>query len=377
MDNNFKILDCHIHYSLPIKPEDLFNVMAATKTDMANLVITPHQQRISSVPDALMVKDMNPGKIFVFGSLDVTQYFMHHKSVGKHFVKYVKNILACGCDGIKMIEGKPDLRRKIPIPDFDLMAWEPFWAYAEEIGLPIIWHVNDPEEFWNIDLIPTWAKRQGWYYGEETINNEAQYKQVFNVLDRHPNLKIIFAHFFFMSAQLPRLAALFEKYPNIRVDLTPGIEMYVNLSKTKDQSLEFFQKYQDRILYGTDIGARCAISNDCHEINLIESTNRAAIVRDFITKSDDFLIKSDGNFLIGTDDFTLRGLGLSESIQKKIFLDNFLNIVGDKPKMVVPRLVIKECRRIKFMIKIMSMIKKDMVIDYSSANQVIQYFRKI
>ncbi len=376
MDNNIKILDCHIHYSLPIKPEELFGVMASTKTDMANLVITPHRQRISSVPEALVVKDLNPGKIYVFGSLDVTQYFIHNKSVGKHFVKYVKNILACGCDGIKMIEGKPDLRRKVPIPDFDLKTWEPFWAYAEKIGLPIIWHVNDPEEFWDSDLIPAWAKRQGWYYGQESINNETQYTQVLNVLNRHPKLKIIFAHFFFMSAQLPRLSALFEKYPNIRVDLTPGIEMYVNLSKTKKASIDFFQKYQDRILYGTDIGARCVISDDCQGINLVESANRVAIVRDFITKSDEVLIKSDGNFLIGMDDFTLRGLGLSEVIQKKIFLENFVNLVGEKPKMVVPRLVIKECRRIKFMIKIMSMIKKEIVADYSCANQVIGYFKK-
>jgi len=376
MGNNFNILDCHIHYSLPIKPEELFRVMAFTKTDMANLVITPHRQRISSVPDALVVKHLNPSNIYVFGSLDVTQYFMHNKSVGKHFVKYVKNILACGCDGIKMIEGKPDLRRKIPIPDFDAEAWEPFWAYAENIGLPIIWHVNDPEEFWDIDRIPVWAKSQGWYYGQETINNEVQYTQVLNVLDRHPNLKIIFAHFFFMSAQLPRLSALFDKYPNIRVDLTPGIEMYVNLSKTKEASIDFFNKYQDRILYGTDIGARCVISGDCQEINQVESANRAAIVREFITKSDEVLIKSDGNYLIGMDDFTLRGLGLAEPIQQKIFLENFINLVGGKPKTVVPRLVIKECRRIKFMIKIMSMINKEIVADYSCANQVIGYFKK-
>jgi len=196
-----------------------------------------------------------------------------------------------------------------------------------------------------------------------------------HVLERHPNLKIIFAHFFFMSAQLPRLAALFEKYPNIRVDLTPGIEMYVNLSKTKEASVAFFQKYQDRILYGTDIGARCVIADDCQGINLTESANRAAIVRDFITKSDEVVIKADGNFLIGMDDFTLRGLGLSTPIQKKIFFENFINLVSEKPKVVVPRLVINECRRIKFMINIMSMINKEIVADYSAANTVIRYFK--
>jgi hypothetical protein len=75
------------------------------------------------------------------------------------------------------------------------------------------------------------------------------------------------------------------------------------------------------------------------------------------------------------DDFTLRGLGLSAPIQKKIFFENFINLVGEKPKGVIPRLVIKECRRIKFMIKIMSMINKEIVADYSPANKVIRYFK--
>ena len=196
MKSGNRILDCHMHYALPVDPQELIDIMEYTHTDIANLVIVPDKQRISSVPDALMVKYLYPTKFFVFGSLDVTEYFIHNKSIGKHFVKYVKRILQCGCDGIKMIEGKPDMRRMIPIPDFDLPAWEPFWSFAEDIGLPILWHVNDPEEFWDQSKIPSWAKSKGWYYGEETINNEVQYTQVLTVLKRHPNLKIIFAHFF-------------------------------------------------------------------------------------------------------------------------------------------------------------------------------------
>jgi len=160
---------------LPVDPKELMDILDYTKTDLANLVIVPDKQRISSVPDALMVKYLYPTKIFVFGSLDVSQYFMHNKSVGKHFVKYVKRMLNCGIDGIKMIEGKPDIRRTVPIPDFDLPAWEPFWSFAEKIGLPILWHVNDPEEFWDASKIPSWAKSQGWSYEAETINNEEQY----------------------------------------------------------------------------------------------------------------------------------------------------------------------------------------------------------
>ncbi|MHA1522149.1 MAG: amidohydrolase family protein [Promethearchaeota archaeon] len=348
--------------------------MEYTKTDIANLVLVPDKQRISAVPDALMVKYLNPTKIFVFGSLDVSEYFMHNKTIGKHFVKYVMRMVDCGCDGIKMVEGKPDVRRTVPIPDFDLPSWEPFWSFAEEIGLPILWHVNDPEEFWDKSKIPSWAKSQGWYYGEETINNEVQYAQVLAVLKRHPNLKIIFAHFFFMSAQLERLSKIFNDFPNVCVDLTPGIEMYVNLSKNQEEAVRFFEKYQTRILYGTDIGARSLLSNESL-INKTESINRSNIIREFLTKQGKFIIKSDGDFLIGMEDFELHALNLKPKITRNIFYSNFLRIVSEKPREVNPKLVIKECKRIKTMIRVMSLLKRIPDADYTYPNQVIDFFK--
>lgn len=377
MIENVKIIDCHIHYALPVDPKEIIDVMKQTNTDWANLVIVPHRQRISSVPDALMVKMMYPKQISVFGSLDVTQYFLHQKSLGKHFVTYVKRMMACGCDGIKMIEGKPQMRKTIPIPDFDSKVWDPFWEYAQVSKLPILWHVNDPEEFWDINKIPSWAKARGWFYDKTVVNNEDQYRQVINVLNKYPLLKITFAHFFFMSAQLPRLAALFDRFPNISVDLTPGIEMYINLSKTKEEAQAFFIKYQDRIMYGTDIGARSVLSDSTIHIDSKESLRRCEIVKAFLENEEEFLIQADGNFLIGTDDFSLRGLGLEESVKRKIYADNFQNFIGGKINPVSPKMVIQECHRLKLMIKIMSIFDKTIIVDYSYLNQVEKYFKSI
>lgn len=375
MFENIKLIDCHIHYSLPVDPQEIIDVMQITNTDWANLVVVPHRQRISSIPDALMVKNMFPKKISVFGCLDVTQYFIHPKNLGKHFVKYTKRMIACGCDGIKMIEGKPQMRNTIPIPDFDNQVWDPFWEYAETSGLPILWHVNDPEEFWDLQRIPSWAKERGWFYDETVINNEVQYKQIENVLAKYPHLKIVFAHFFFMSAQLPRLSKLLDQYPSVLIDLTPGIEMYINLSKHQSESKAFFEKYQDRIMYGTDIGARSILSDSVSHIDQNESIRRSEIVKMFISDEKEFLIHADGNFLIGTDDFLLRGLGLEAEIKKKIFVDNFLRFIDGKINSVTPKKVIKECHRIKMMIRIMSMFDKEIIADFSCLKQVEGYFK--
>lgn len=371
--NNTPILDCHVHYALPISRDTLSKTLADTGTDMANLVIVPHRYRISSTPDALAFKHANPKKIYVFTGLDVSEYMRHPKKVGVKMKRFVSRMLRAGCDGVKMIEGKPDMRRTMPIPDFDKPEWEPFWAWAEKTGLPILWHVNDPEEFWDPDRIPDFAKKSGWFYGPDTINNEEQYRQVLAVLDRHPKLKIVFAHMFFLSAQLDRLCDYMRRYPNICVDLTPGIELYINLSKNPAGAQAFFDEFGNRILYGTDIGARAVISEN--KINDRESAQRVAVCRGFLEREGRFTVEVDGNFLLGDEDFDLCGMHLPDDMLQKIYHDNFVRLVGSAPRPVSRRDILRECRRLRVLMNVMRYVDKDYVPDFSAVDDVVAYFK--
>ena len=51
--------------------------------------------------------------------LDVSAYFRAPQQVGSLFADSLDRLAAAGCDGIKMIEGKPDMRKMLPIPPFD------------------------------------------------------------------------------------------------------------------------------------------------------------------------------------------------------------------------------------------------------------------
>lgn len=374
MLKQFKIIDEHIHYALPISFEELERARALSGADGAVLVTVPDRSRVLVTPEALMMKAHAPDRYYVFTSLDVSEYFKHPKAIGRHFAKYVKRAMKMGCDGVKLIEGKPDMRKRLPIPDFDSECWEEFWAYAEREQVPILWHVNDPEEFWDIDRIPAWAKERGWFYDESYVNNEAQYTQVMRVLERHPKLKITFAHFFFMSAQLERLQGILDAYPNVAVDITPGIELYMKLSENPERSREFFIKNRERILYGTDIGARSVLGVGSG-INMEESLRRSEIVQEFLTGTEKLTVHADGNFLIGTEDFELNALNLPEEVLRDIFSENLLRRVG-KPGALHPRLIIRECRRIKRTITIMSFMDKAIKRDFSYAESVIAYFNK-
>ena len=257
MPNIQKRIDSHIHYSLPVTPEELISFMDENGIDKANLVLVPSQSRLTSVPDALMAKAKYPDRFYVFTSFDVSEYFRHGKEVGKYQAKFVDNMRRCGCDGLKIIEGKPTMRKIMgAIPGFDAPCWEPLWEYLEETQFPVLWHLNDPETCWGApEKAPRHIRMAGELYDNTFVNNEEQYRQMEAILERHPKIKFIFAHLYFMSAQLPRLEGLLDKYPNLMVDITPGLEIYINLSKNLEEAKAFFEKYQDRIMYGTDIGS--------------------------------------------------------------------------------------------------------------------------
>lgn len=376
MLNIRKRIDSHIHYSLPLAPEELISFMDRNGIDMANLVLVPHRQRLTAVPDALMAKAKYPDRFYVFTSFDVSEYFRHGKQVGKYMAKFVENMRRCGCDGLKIIEGKPSMRKFMgAIPDFDLPCWEPLWDYAEKTQLPVLWHLNDPETCWgDPEKAPRHIRMAGGLYDKSYVNNEEQYRQMEAILRRHPRIKFIFAHLYFLSAQLPRLSALLDAYPNVMVDITPGLEIYVNLSQNVEEAQCFFETYQDRILYGTDIGARCVLADGPQPLNEEECLARMELIDGLFTAGTDRIMREDGRYLINTDDFLLRGISLSEEALNKIYWQNFQRYVAPAPAKVNPRRVVKECRRIQLMLKIMSLVDKSMTPDPSVAKDAIAFF---
>ena len=334
MHQGCPVLDGHVHYTLDLDPAAFVALLDRTGTERANLAVITHGDRVSCTPEALALKALYPGRFFCFGSLDPCLYYRGGADMGAGQAAYAASLLAAGCDGVKLLEGKPQLRKKLPIPDFDDMCWDAFWAWAEANAVPVLWHVNDPEAFWDASKVPAWAAKQGWLYDESYINNEEQYRQVFTVLGRHPGLKILFAHFFFFSAQLGRLAAVLDAYPNVMTDLTPGIEMYENFSLAPEETRAFFDRYHDRIVYGTDIGSRFVYNPGNRPFNEKENLRRPEIVRAFLTNTAPETVSADGNFVIGRPDFEMMGLGLEGERLREILGGNFLHFVGREPRPV-------------------------------------------
>lgn len=368
------LIDGHIHYAHYSYQDSLMSILEEAGVDKLAVVCTPDEQRLSLLPDAVLLKAAYPEKVYLFAGLDISPLFMMPDQAGVAFAQYVDTLSGLGADGIKMIEGKAQMRQRLPIPDFDSPVYAPYWEKMAETQMPLIFHVNDPEEFWDADKVPDWAREMGWFYGDGSyVDNEDQYRQVLSVLERHPNLNVAFAHFFFLSAQLDRLADYLDRFPNMHVDLTPGIEMYFNFAADPERTRDFFLKYQDRILFGTDIGARALLSDRSAGIEREESLARIEVIRSFLEFEGAFQLTHKG-FLFGGKEAVFHGIALPDEVLDKIYYRNFETFAGAAPKPLNPAALVAEFQRLSHVIQAMASAQPGMAGDVSSVKQALAYF---
>lgn len=236
-----------------------------------------------------------------------------HGEGAEDYLTQLKKGLEMGFEGLKILECHPSLELDLNFRMND-MRFDSMFQYAEENGIPILMHVADPEESWDINTVNEYALTHGRFYGAEgRKSKEEYYREIDEILQRHPKLKVIFAHFYFLSADIDRATALFEKYPNVCFDLTPGKEMFENFGKNLEKTRAFFERFADRLYYGTDVNDTSAINYHSSLYTLVSTA-----------------LESDEPF--EWRDYTCAGLGLSKETKEKIMGVNFIRLLGETPK---------------------------------------------
>jgi len=339
------IIDGHVHMRDLRGEENMEAVRHATGIEKITLVSIQNPAAGSGLPQSLYMKAQHPQAYFVFAGLNHAAKLTDGKVVTPGLAEQVDDFLEMGCDGIKMIEGKPTSRQRMDVPVTD-PYFADYWARVEELGLTIVWHVNDPEEFWDPEKIPTWAKERNWGYGPDDVRKEELYSEVDQVLAKHPGLKVIFAHFYFLSADLERAARFFDEHPNVHFDLAPGIEMLYNISKDPEAGRDFFIKYADRIVFGTDLSSGQTLE---------QARARAGIVYRWLETDDEFRVPEEADFLLGApEDGRIRGMSLPDEVLARIYHRNFVRLAGAEPKPLNAPAAVEACRRLAHIAEAMS-----------------------
>ena len=251
---------------------------------------------------------------YAHGGIEYIKIPIDNMPKGMDAVTQYHELMDMGFDGIKMLEGKPTEHKRVG-KTLNHPSMNALYAEMEKDGTHLLMHINDPDEFWDEERAPQWAKDNGWAYLDGTFASyEEIQRQAIKILEEHPSIKITFAHFFFCGKTPELLVELFEKYPNLCVDLTPGGEMYVAFANNFEYFKEFFKKYSKRLIFGTD---RC----------FPEEPDYADWCFDVVTT---FLDKDETKK--GYGEKPLPPLNLSQDKKDDIFFGNFVRRVGEAPK---------------------------------------------
>ena len=343
---NDKIIDGHLHI------EDIYNENGVSFLDgfdeyieksqvkTVNIAALPSGKRdVSNNILAAFYKLTHDG-VFAHGGLTYTSYPAPNPAPeGMDPLTQYKELMEIGFDGIKMLEGKPQLHKMISIA-LDDEYFDGFLAEAEKDKTHVLFHVNDPEDFWD-PKNKEWLSERGWYYGDgDYASNEEVYRQIFALLEKHPNLCATFAHFFFFSNAPERLEKMFAKYPNTAVDLTPGGEMYLAFQERPDYYKEFFKKYSERVLFGTDSTFPYS-TNDMLWLN-----DR---VYSYIATNETFLAFSDKD---------LTGIELPQECKNNILFANFERRVSKKPRKINKKALKKYIDKYRHLIREEAYVKE-------------------
>jgi predicted TIM-barrel fold metal-dependent hydrolase len=134
-----------------------------------------------------------------------------------------------------------------------------FGALAKN-GRTLVAHLGEPRNCWlpvvqmTVDGDRRYFAEHPEYHGllhPEIPNYEAQVAARDRMLERHPTLRVVGCHLGSLEYDVDELAKRLDKYPNFAVDLSARI---VHLQiQPRDKVRAFLVKYQDRLLYGTDL----------------------------------------------------------------------------------------------------------------------------
>jgi uncharacterized protein len=224
----------------------------------------------------------------------------HHKGA--------RGVGELGDKGEGLVYSSPTKAYGLHIDNPDL---DPVWAKCAELGMPVNIHVADPIWMyepmdstndglmnaydWRIDLTK-----------EGILDHGELIQTLENCVRRNPNTRFIACHFANCCYDLAILGRLLDKYPNLWAD---NSARYAETAPIPRYVKAFYEKYQDRIVYGTDMG----MDEEMYTITFR-------------------ILESEDEHFYETEQFNyhwpLNGFGLPGEVLGKVYHENALHIIN-------------------------------------------------
>lgn len=189
----------------------------------------------------------------------------------------------------------------------------------------LVAHIADPDSAW---APPNPASPDYSYYNQEpdwymyNKPHPASKRQILlardHILEQNPKLRLVGAHLGSMEADLHDLGRHLDRYPNFAVDIAARMPYFA--LQPRDDMIAFILKYQDRLIYGTDLTFSATDSPE----------RRMRFWRELYARDWRFFATND---TVQVEMTKGQGLALPEPVLRKIYHDNavrwFPGIVQD------------------------------------------------
>ena len=235
----------------------------------------------------------------------------------KHAIEELERCYKKGAKGVGELgdKGLGEFYSK-PVPGWGLHIdderMQPLLRKCGELHMPVSVHVaEDAWMYLNDDSTNDGLMNAATWKVDMSKKGILDHDQLIATLERavknNPQTIFIACHLANSCSDLNRLGELFDRYPNLYADIAAR---YGEIAPIPRFVHAFMEKYQDRLVYGTDMGTNK---------KMYETTFRI-----LETADEHFYDRELFNY-----HWPLYGLSLSEATLKKIYHDNAQKIMGD------------------------------------------------
>ncbi len=204
----------------------------------------------------------------------------------------------------------------------DDARFDPIWDFIKSQNKTLVNHVGEPLNCW-LPLEEMTVRGDSSYFANhpeyhmylhpEAPSYEALIASRDHVLEKHPDLRFVGCHLGSLEYDVDEQAKRFDRYPNFSVDMAARISHFK--VQDRDKVRDFLIKYQDRLLYGTDMGIRDRGSKETSLVRMqkiVDETYRS----DWEYFTTDKILEQNDKVK------AYQGLDLPVQVLKKIYSDN-------------------------------------------------------
>lgn len=260
-----------------------------------------------------------PGRFVTFAQVDWS--LSAGPQFGARLAAQLRDSVRRGARGLKVwkdlgLRRRDGQGRLIAIDDERLL---PLWEAAGEEGVPVLIHVADPVAFFQ----PLDARNERWeelqahpdwqFHDPDFPPFEALMEQFEALIARHRATTFIGAHVGCYAENLAWVSRMLETYPNFNVDIGQRIS---ELGRQPYSARRLFERYSDRILFGTD----------CFPL---DQAWYAPYFR-FLETADEYFAYGAGP-IPGQGRWAIYGLDLPDPILRQVYRDNARRLLQIEP----------------------------------------------